>query len=174
MCSHGISWDRYSATLTTPEAVVLWRLQLRHILYGVVLCLSSSLLSVGDTLRFWVLNSTPIVNPTLCNSLCTPKVLTPKASKIPKGSFSNYVDNNSTVCRFSLITVKENFQECQPGPEIRQSTIKYAGSLGRWDKRLFFQASDVHSIIFFFIKSCKILCKNPFNLFFFIKLQKWK
>ena len=59
--------------------------------------------------------------------------------------------------------------------EIRQSTIRYDGSLGRWDKRLVDQASDVPSI-FFFIKSCKILCKNPFNLFFhfFYKIMKRK
>ena len=33
--------------------------------------------------------------------------------------------------------------------EIRQSTIYYAGLLGRWDKRIVDQASDVPSIIFF-------------------------
>ena len=35
--------------------------------------------------------------------------------------------------------------------------------LGRWDKRLVDQVSDVPSIII----SCKILCKKPFNLFFY-------
>ena len=45
------------------------------------------------------------------------------------------------------------------GPEIRQSTIQYASLLGRWDKQLVDQASDVPIIIFF----CNILCKNPFN-----------
>ena len=34
-------------------------------------------------------------------------------------------------------------------------------------KRLMFQ------VLFFFIKSCKILCKNPFNLFFY-KITKMK
>ena len=34
--------------------------------------------------------------------------------------------------------------------KIRQSTIKYAGLLDRWDKRLVDQASDVPSIILFF------------------------
>jgi hypothetical protein len=48
--------------------------------------------------------------------------------------------------------------------KIHQSTIKCAGSLGRWDKQLIDQASDVPIIIIFFIKSCKVLCKNPFNL----------
>ena len=50
--------------------------------------------------------------------------------------------------------------------KIRQSTIWYAGSLGRWDKRLVDQASDVPSI----------LCKTPFNLFyhFFYKITKMK
>ena len=37
-------------------------------------------------------------------------------------------------------------------------------TLGCWDDRLIDQASDVPSI--FFIISFKILCKNPFNLFF--------
>ena len=50
-------------------------------------------------------------------------------------------------------------------PEIRQSTIWYAGLLGRWEKGLVHQASDVPNIIFF-MKSCIILCKNPFNYFF--------
>ena len=38
-------------------------------------------------------------------------------------------------------------------------------------KRLMFQV-----LLFFFIKSCKILCKNIFNYFsyFSMKLQKWK
>jgi hypothetical protein len=32
--------------------------------------------------------------------------------------------------------------------EIRQSTIYYAGLLGRWDKQIVAQESDVQSIIF--------------------------
>ena len=53
------------------------------------------------------------------------------------------------------------------GYKIRQSTMKYAGSLGQWDKRLVEQASDVPSII---------LCKNLFNLFFllFYKITNMK
>ena len=35
--------------------------------------------------------------------------------------------------------------------EIRQSTIYYAGLLGRWYKQIVEQESDVPSIIFFFI-----------------------
>ena len=35
--------------------------------------------------------------------------------------------------------------------EIRQSTIYYAGLLGRWDKRIVDQESDVPSIIFFIL-----------------------
>ena len=35
-------------------------------------------------------------------------------------------------------------------------------------KRLMFR------VFFFFIKSCKILCKNPFNLYFFYKITKMK
>ena len=46
--------------------------------------------------------------------------------------------------------------------------------LGRWDDRLIDQVSDVTSINFFII-SCKILCKNLFNLFFiFVNLYKKK
>ena len=50
--------------------------------------------------------------------------------------------------------------------KIGQFTIWYAGSLGLWDKGIVNQVSDVPSIIFFMI-SFKILCKNPFNLFFY-------
>ena len=45
--------------------------------------------------------------------------------------------------------------------EIWQSSIQYAGLLVCW-----FAASDVPNIIIFVIISCKILCKNQFNLFF--------
>ena len=46
--------------------------------------------------------------------------------------------------------------------------------LGRWDKRIVDQASDVPSIIFFFMISCKVLCKNPFNfLFLFLFLYNF-
>ena len=34
--------------------------------------------------------------------------------------------------------------------KIRQSTIYYAGLLGRWDKQIVDQESDVPSIIFFY------------------------
>ena len=37
----------------------------------------------------------------------------------------------------------------QINAKIRQSTIYYAGSLGRWDKRIVDQESDVPSIIFY-------------------------
>ena len=37
--------------------------------------------------------------------------------------------------------------------------------LGRWDDRLIDQASD---LFFFFIISCKNLCKNPFKLHIFL------
>ena len=62
-------------------------------------------------------------------------------------------------------------------PEIRQSSIEYAGLMGRWDKQLINQVSDVPSIISFFIISCEILCKNRFNLcifLFFHNLTKTK
>ena len=52
---------------------------------------------------------------------------------------------------------------------IRQSTIYYAGSLGRWD-----QASDVPSIIFFygFLQNSLQKSFQFIFVFFFIKLQK--
>ena len=34
--------------------------------------------------------------------------------------------------------------------EIRQSTIYYAGLLGRWDKQIVDQESDAPSVIFFY------------------------
>ena len=43
--------------------------------------------------------------------------------------------------------------------KIRQSTICYAGLLGRWDKRIVDQESDVPSIIFFY-KITKIKIKS--------------
>ena len=54
-------------------------------------------------------------------------------------------------------------------PKIRQSAIWWAGLLVCWfagtndssTKRLMFQ------VLFFFTISCKILCKNCFNLFFY-------
>ena len=50
--------------------------------------------------------------------------------------------------------------------KIRQSTIYYAGSLGRWDKWIVDQASDVPSIIFF-----KFLIDSGHSkLFIFVKL----
>ena len=47
--------------------------------------------------------------------------------------------------------------------------------LSRWNKPFVDQASDVPSILFF-VKSCKILFKHPFNLFsyFFHKVNKMK
>ena len=48
-------------------------------------------------------------------------------------------------------------------PDIWQSSIWYtgfAGTIASLTKRLIFQ------ILFFFIISCKILCKNSFNFFF--------
>ena len=48
---------------------------------------------------------------------------------------------------------EENYMSENPNSwlrnKIRQSTIKYAGLLDRWDKRLVDQASDVPSIILF-------------------------
>ena len=77
----------------------------------------------------------------------------------------------------SKIELLELFEVIGRNPRVTWNpSIWFAGLLGRWDKQLIHQSSDVPSIIFFFIKSCKILCKNPFNLFFyfFIKLKKWK
>ena len=48
---------------------------------------------------------------------------------------------------------------------LKSDNLQYI-TLGRWDQRHNYQTSDVPSIIFFTI-SCKILCKNRFNLFFF-------
>ena len=56
-------------------------------------------------------------------------------------------------------------------PPIHKSVNLQYDTLGQWAKRLGDQVSDVPSIIFFII-SCKILWKNPFNFFFLITLQK--
>ena len=52
-------------------------------------------------------------------------------------------------------------------PEIRQFTIYYAGSLGRWDKQIVDQASDVPSIILFLQNSLQKSFQFIF-LFFFL------
>ena len=57
--------------------------------------------------------------------------------------------------------------------KIRQSTIYYPGLLGRWDKRIFDQESDVPSIIFF-ILFCRLRALKTFYFYFcnFIKKNK--
>ena len=52
-------------------------------------------------------------------------------------------------------------QQCH----MKSENFQY-NTLGRWDDRLIDHASDVLGIIFFII-SCKIICKNPFNLYFY-------
>ena len=51
--------------------------------------------------------------------------------------------------------------------ETRQSKIYYAGLLGRWDKQIVDQASDVPSIIFFH-KILQNSLQKPFYFIFFI------
>ena len=59
--------------------------------------------------------------------------------------------------------------------EIRQSTIYYAGLLGRWYKRIVDQASDVPSIIFFHDFLQNSLQKSfQFIFLFFHKITKVK
>ena len=53
---------------------------------------------------------------------------------------------------------------CTKDPTIYNIICWFAVSLVCWDKWLVDQASDVPSIFFFMI-SCKILCKNGFNVF---------
>ena len=60
-------------------------------------------------------------------------------------------------------------------PEIRQSTIYYAGLLGRWDKQIVDQASDVPRIIFFYDFLKNSLQKSfQFIFLFFYKITKIK
>ena len=80
----------------------------------------------------------------------------------------------SCVCENSfvhLLSVDQSpgFQQLNLRPKqighntyINPTTFK---SLGHWENHLIDQASDAPSTIFFII-SCKILCKKPFNLFF--------
>jgi hypothetical protein len=76
------------------------------------------------------------------------------------------VENDTTA--LPLRRIIATFRGWEASFEIHQSTIYYAGLLGRWNKRIVDQASDIPSIIIFFMISCKILCKNPFNLFFYL------
>ena len=55
-------------------------------------------------------------------------------------------------------------KECEIPESLKSDNLQY-NTLGRQDERLIDQVSDVPSIIFFFIISCKILCENCFNLF---------
>ena len=80
--------------------------------------------------------------------------------RIKPTSLHNFVGNLCNLQRHSLLFFEIILK-------IRQSSIYYPGSLGCWDKWLIDQVSDVLIIILFFIISCKILCKNCFNLFFY-------
>ena len=55
---------------------------------------------------------------------------------------------------------------------VKSDNLQY-DMLVRWDKWLVDKASDVPSIIFFFTISCKIPCKNGFNLFFYFFFYKF-
>ena len=75
---------------------------------------------------------------------------------------------------FELSSCHETSDEILFGFELKNPTIYniicwFAGTNDSSTKRLMFQ------VLSFFMISCKILCKNPFNLFsyFFIKLQKY-
>ena len=90
-----------------------------------------------------------------------------------EAEFQVYFKKSRYWCAILLFvegyTEGQNFLDARRKPKIRQFTIWYAGSLGRWDKQIVNQSSDVPNIIFFMI-SCKILCKNPFNLFSYFLL----
>ena len=59
--------------------------------------------------------------------------------------------------------------------EIRQSTIYYAGLLGRWDKQIVNQASNIPSIIFFHDSLQHSLQKSfQFIFLFLYKITKMK
>ena len=56
--------------------------------------------------------------------------------------------------------------------EIQQCSIKKAGLHGRWDKRLIYQACDVHSIIFLISYRCRALQTLYFHFCKIIKDNK--
>ena len=79
----------------------------------------------------------------------------------------------------SFFSQKDERKKCPTDrwtSEIRQSTIYYAGLLGRWNKRIVYQVSDVPSIIFFhdFLQNSleKWFQCIFFLFFFFTNLQK--
>ena len=58
---------------------------------------------------------------------------------------------------------------------LKSVNLQY-NTQNQWDKWLVNQVSDVPSVIFF-IKTCKILCQNPFNsfiIFFFHKIKSFE
>ena len=64
---------------------------------------------------------------------------------------------------FSKFPINQNLNK-----GLQKSDNFQYNTLGSWDKRLIDQASDVPSTYyFFFIISCRILCKNLFNLSFY-------
>ena len=77
---------------------------------------------------------------------------------------TNYLQAVKWKRKYQL-TKSIKFVETICTPKIQQSSIGYTGLLGRWDKWLIDQASDAPSMIFFTIVSCKVLCKNCFNIF---------
>ena len=61
------------------------------------------------------------------------------------GTFSNF-NCRSHSGRSKIFRIRPT----RYGPKIRQSTIYYSGLLGRWDKQIVDQESDVPSIIFLY------------------------
>ena len=59
------------------------------------------------------------------------------------------VENDTTA--LPLRRIIATFRGWEASFEIHQSTIYYAGLLGRWDKRIVDQESDVPNIIFFIL-----------------------
>ena len=92
------------------------------------------------------------------------------------------VDDKTNVCKLGLTQWSLNSFElffccvlmllCLCPIEIRQSTIYYAGLLGRWDKWIVDQASDVPSIIF--LRLFIDLGHSKLFTFIFVFLEKNK
>ena len=80
---------------------------------------------------------------------------------------------NRCINVFKSTLIKKSWKD---SIEIRQSTIWYAGMWANGTNDSSTKCLMFQVLYFFFIKSCEILCKNPFNLFsnFFHKITKMK
>ena len=90
----------------------------------------------------------------------------PPHRKVQKLDFQSEFSMSKIIQIFIILFSLKN-----KNPSIYNIICWFAGPMGQTTRR---QSVWCFKYYFFFIKSCKILCENPFNFFFnfFIKLQK--